>query len=194
MLRKIPGTVRQLVICGSLLLSAGCHKKVALVQPPLILPTLAPAPVATIPVPVPVPDTTPPPVSPAVAINPAPLPAPPVTTPPKPSPPVRSRSVPVTPEPEPVAPVTPIPAPSLGVILSADERKKLEDDYQTDLRQANEVLNSIRRALTPSQADSVNRARAFISQAAQYHDRDLATAAELARRARVLTQDLAGAH
>jgi hypothetical protein len=98
-------------------------------------------------------------------------------------------------EDQPVAPVTPIPAPSLGAILSADQRKKLDSDYQADVRQANKVLNSIRgRALGPSQMDSVNRARAFISQAAQYHDRDLATAAELARRARVLTQDLAGAH
>jgi hypothetical protein len=193
MLRKIPGTARQVVICGSLLLSAGCHKKVVLVQPPFIRPTLAPAPVATIPEPEPVPDTTPPPIEPpAVAINPDALPAP-LPAPSKPSPPARARTVPVTPEP--VAPVTPIPAPSLGVILSADERKKLEVEYQADLRQASEVLNSIRgRALTPSQNDTVDRARAFISQAAQYHDRDLATAAEQARRARVLTQDLAGAH
>jgi len=34
--------------------------------------------------------------------------------------------------------------------------------------------------LTPEQLDSVSRARAFIRQAAQYHNRDLATAAELA--------------
>jgi membrane-bound ClpP family serine protease len=96
--------------------------------------------------------------------------------------------------PEPVTP-PPIPAPSLGAILSAEERKKLDAEYQADLHQANEVLNSVRgRPLTPSQKDSVNRAQAFVSQAAQYHDRDLAMAAELARRARVLTQDLAGAH
>jgi len=87
------------------------------------------------------------------------------------------------------------PAPSLGAILSADQRKKLDAEYQSDLKQANDALNGIRgRALTPSQTDSVNRARAFIRQAAQYHDRDLSTAAELARRARVLTQDLAGTH
>jgi hypothetical protein len=93
-----------------------------------------------------------------------------------------------------VAPV-PIPTPSLGAILTADQRKELNTEYQADVRQANRVLNSIHgRALTPSQADSVARAQAFITQAAQYHDRDLATAAELARRARVLTQDLADAH
>jgi len=184
--------LRKLVICGSLLLSAGCHKKVALVQPPFVPPAPVQEPVATIPEPVAEPATTPPPVSPPVAINPGALPPPPVTTPSKPNPPARARSIPVTPEP--VAP-TPTPAPSLGAILSADERKKLDADYQADVRQTNKILNSIRsRALTPSQADSVSRARAFIAQAAQYHDRDLATAAELARRARVLTQDLAGAH
>ena len=84
--------------------------------------------------------------------------------------------------------------PSLGVILSADQKKQLNASYQSDLRQANAALNRLNgRTLTPGQKDTVNRARDFIRQAAQYHDRDLATAAELARRARVLTQDLAGA-
>lgn len=190
----IPGNVRQFVIFGSLLLAAGCHKKAPVVQVPLVLPTLQPEPPATIQEPVPVPATTPSPVPAAVAINPDPLPAPLPTTPPKPSPPPRAaRQAPVTPEPEPVAPA-PTPVPSLGAILSSEERKKLDSEYQADLRQASRVLNSVRgRALTPSQNDSVDRARAFIDQAAQYHDRDLATAAELARRARVLTQDLAGA-
>jgi Fic family protein len=88
-----------------------------------------------------------------------------------------------------------MPAPSLGAILSAEQRKSLDADYQADLREANKVLNAIRgHTLTASELDSVSRAREFIAQAAQYHDRDLATAAELARRARVLTQDLAGAH
>ncbi len=196
--------LRKIILCGSLsfsvsfsvLLSAGCHKKAVVLQVPFVPPTVAPETPATIPDPVPVPATTPSPVPGSVAINPGPLPPPPVTTPTKPSPFPR-RSGPVTPAqvtPEPVAPV-PIPTPSLGAILTADQRKQLDAEYQADLRQTNKVLNSIRnRALTPSQADSVSRARAFITQAAQYHDRDLATAAELARRARVLTQDLAGAH
>jgi hypothetical protein len=78
-------------------------------------------------------------------------------------------------------------------MLSADQRKKLDAGYQADLRAANAVLNSLSgRALTPAQTDSVNRARAFITQAKQYYTRDLTTAAELARRAKVLTQDLAG--
>jgi membrane-bound ClpP family serine protease len=81
----------------------------------------------------------------------------------------------------------------LGVILTADQKKQLDTTYQSDLRQANAVLNGLNgRTLTPGQTDTVSRARAFIRQAAQYHDRDLTTAAELARRARLLTQDLAG--
>jgi membrane-bound ClpP family serine protease len=78
-------------------------------------------------------------------------------------------------------------------MLTPDQRKQLDDAYQSDLKQATSELSRLNgRALTPEQSDSVNRARTFIRQAGQYHDRDLATAAELARRARVLTQDLAG--
>lgn len=196
MLTKATLPVCHVTICVSLLLSAGCHKKAAVVRPPLILPTPPPTPVATIPAPVTGPETTPPPVQSPVAINPAPLPPPPAA----PAPPPRARTprpaprVTPGPEDQPVVTPAPIPAPALGAILSAGERKKLDAEYQSDLRQANKVLNSVRgRALTPNQADTVSRVQAFISQAAQYHDRDLATAAELARRARVLTQDLAGA-
>jgi membrane-bound ClpP family serine protease len=82
----------------------------------------------------------------------------------------------------------------LGAILTTDQRKQLEAAYQSDLKRTNTTLNGLSgRTLSPQQTDTVNRARAFIRQAAQYHDRDLSTAAELARRARVLTQDLAGA-
>jgi hypothetical protein len=200
MLSKIPWTVRLTVTSGSLLfsamfsamISAGCHKKAPVVQVPLVMPSPAPAPVATIPEPVPVSETSPAPVPPTVAINPAPLPPPPDASKPSPFPRVPARPAPVVPAP--VIP-TPIPAPSLGAILSADERKRLDAEYRADIRQANDVLNSIRgRTLTPSQKENMSRVRDSIRQAAQYHDRDLATAAELARRARVLTQDLAGAH
>ena len=47
------------------------------------------------------------------------------------------------------------------------------------------------RSLTAEQLDSVSRATDFIRQAAQWHDRDLAAAAELARRAVLNTKDLA---
>jgi len=89
---------------------------------------------------------------------------------------------------------TPAPAPALGAVLTADQRRQLDAAYQADLRQANLNISRLNgRALTSDQNDSVSRAKAFIRQAAQYHDRDLTTAAELARRAKVLTQDLAGA-
>jgi membrane-bound ClpP family serine protease len=90
--------------------------------------------------------------------------------------------------------VTPTPTPTLGTILTADQRRQLDAAYQADLRQANTVLTGLKgRNLSQDQNDTVSRAQAFVRQAAQFHDRDLATAAELARRARVLTQNLAGA-
>jgi hypothetical protein len=177
-LGKPAWTLRLLVACGSLLLSVACHKKAT-----VPVPVAAPAAAVPVRVPTPVPAPAPPPV----AATPAPQPAVP-TTPSKPSPFPPATAVKPTPVPA-------KPAPALGAILTADQRRKLDAEYQSDLRQTNDVLNTIRgRALTPSQTDSVNRARAFIRQAAQYHDRDVTTAAELARRARVLTQDLAGAH
>jgi membrane-bound ClpP family serine protease len=79
-------------------------------------------------------------------------------------------------------------------MLSTEDRRRLDSQYAADLGQADRILRTLTlngRALNAEQKDSVSRAQAFIRQANQYHDRDLATAAELARRARVLTQDLA---
>ena len=79
-------------------------------------------------------------------------------------------------------------------MLSADQRKQLDTAYQSDLRQANAVLAKIKgRTLSAAQNDTVSRAQTFMKQAAQFHDRDLTSAAEQARRARLLLQDLAGA-
>jgi hypothetical protein len=50
-----------------------------------------------------------------------------------------------------------------------------------------------KKGLTAEQLDSLGRARALLKQSGQYHDRDLTTSAELARRAKVLLQDLAAA-
>jgi hypothetical protein len=185
-------TIRVTLLSGVLLLSGGCFlsKKPAVVVPVAAPPTAAPAASA--------------PAKPAAA------PAPPQTTPAQQTPVATPAAPPadaakpspfgpatnVTPAPKPIAPapVKPVPAPALGAILTPDQRKQLDAAYQSDLRQANLVLSKLSgRTLTTEQTDSVSRARAWIRQAAQYHDRDLATAAELARRARVLTQDLAGA-
>lgn len=167
------------LLSAVMLTSSGClFQKKPTVKAPV---PAAPAPVASVP-------TTP---TPAPTPTPTPVQQTPTTPPadtPKPSPfPPATTARPVTP-----APVKPIPAPALGAILGADQRAKLEANYQSDLKQANQILTKVTgKGLTAQQLDSVSRARAFIRQAGQYHDRDLSTAAELARRARVLTDDLA---
>ncbi len=132
------------------------------------------------------PDATLPPAETPPA--PKPNPFPPANNPPRNS---RVRPEPVAPAP--VAPAAPpTPAPSLGAILSTEDRRRLDSQYAADLGQADRILKALNgKSLNAEQKDSVSRAQAFIRQANQYHDRDLATAAELARRARVLTQDLA---
>ena len=155
-------------------------------------------PPATIPEPVPVPATTPSPVPAAVAMNPDPLPAPLAhdSTKPSPFPPAARQPAPV-PRPQPEAHGACAHA-CTGSGSDFELRRIREESstaaYQADLRQANAVLNSVRRTRAHSEPDRFRESRPrFYRQAAQYHDRDLATAAELARRARVLTQDLAGA-
>lgn len=187
---------RLTITCTLLLFAAGCHKK-AVVKAPVI--PLPPIPPPTIPVPLPVSAPWPAAAATLSTVAVVPVKLPPPFTPAKPSPfpplptPPPAHTAPV-PAPVVPAPVAPLPAPALGAILSADERRKLDAEYQSDLRQATQILNRLRgRRLTPDQNDTATRARAFIRQAGQYHDRDLTTAAELARRARVLTQDLAGA-
>lgn len=182
--------------CAVLLLTAACHKKAVIAVPIAVPPPPATAPAtrsARAPETKPV-QATPEPEQAA----PAPVQAAPVQVRPSQAAPPASpaKPSPFPPAPySPPPPIAPTPTPSLGQILTADQRSRLNAAYQSDLRQANAVLKSLNgRALTPEQTDSVSRARAFIRQAGQYHDRDLTTAAELARRARVLTQDLAGAH
>jgi hypothetical protein len=185
--------IRIILICGVLLFSGGCFlgKKPAVVVP-VSSPT-ASAPAASVPAKPAATQPTPAPTTPVQA-TPSPTPAAPPADAAKPSPFGGAGNT--TPAPKPItpAPVKTVPAPALGAILTADKRKELDAAYQSDLKQANLVLSKLSgRTLTTEQTDYVSRARAWIRQAAQYHDRDLATAAELARRARVLTQDLAGA-
>lgn len=157
------------------LVAAGCAKKKAAV----VVPVSAPVAPPVTPAPQPAPQAT----------APAPVPAPAAIVP---TPPPNT----ATPPPKPAASLprpAATPAPALGVLLSADQRKQLEIAYQSDLKQASAVLAALAgRTLSANQTDSANRAKAFIKQAGQFHDRDLSTAAELAHRARVLTQELAG--
>ncbi len=186
------------LLSGVMLASSGCfmQKKptVRIPVPPPSAPTPAATPDPTPKPPIPIPAETVPAATPTPSVpssqEPAkPSPFPPVTSsPPRSAPPVRQTPPPPTQTQTPV----PTPAPALGAVLSADQRKQLDAAYLADLGQANQILGRVSgKSLTAEQKDSVSRARAFIRQAGQYHDRDLATAAELARRARVLTQDLA---
>ncbi|HVW10214.1 MAG TPA: hypothetical protein VHC90_16620 [Bryobacteraceae bacterium] len=192
--------VRIIVVTGALSISSGClfHKTPPKATAPVVIP---PAPIA-----IPSPSTPePPPVEAQTPVeNPIPnATLPPAETPPapkpSPSPPPSNRPrnagarPPVTPNPV-VPPAPETPAPALGAILSPEDRKRLDAQYFSDLGQANQILKGLNgRPLNAEQRDSVSRAQAFIRQAAQFHDRDLATAAELARRAKVLTLDLANA-
>jgi hypothetical protein len=190
--------IRTILVTGALTVSSGClfHKAPQKVVAPILLPPapiVIPAPTEPAPPPVvgqgpvqnPLPEATLPPAETPPA--PKPNPFPPANNPPR-----NSRTRPEPAAPNPVAPApAPTPAPALGAILSAEDRRRLDSQYGADLGQANGILRRLSgKALTAEQRDSFSRAQAFIRQANQYHDRDLATAAELARRARVLTQDL----
>ena len=168
--------------------SGGClFQKSPQVQVPVATP---PAP---LPAPAPAEQTPPPPVA-TTPPTPSPAPATPPPEPAKPSP-FPSSTTPTNPPPARAAAPTPTrpqtPAPSLGVVLSAQQKIQLENAYKADTATANSLATQLgKRGLTAEQLDSLGRARALLKQSAQYHDRDLTTSAELARRAKVLLQDL----
>ncbi len=177
-----------LLLAGAMAISGGCFlgKKPAITNPVPLPSPAASVPAPTAPPPsVPVPESAP--ATPTVTETAKPSPFPPVTTLPPPKKP------PTRPKPAPASAPAPATAPALGTILTANQRKQLDTNYQADVKESNAVLNGLAgRQLTASQADSVARARAFLNQAAQYRPTDITTAAELAHRARVLTQTLTG--
>lgn len=113
--------------------------------------------------------------------------------PPPPAPPKKPVIVAAPrPSPPPVPP-EPAQAPRLGQIFTADQSR----DYN---RALDESLNRVRgvlavaanRRLTPEQDRVVVRIKTFVMQAEQAREQDLVTAVNLARRADLLAQDLAG--
>jgi|GEM_PF-1434518 len=92
-------------------------------------------------------------------------------------------------------PATSAPAaqvPQLGVLLTAEQRNQYEAEYSRDMASAMDgLVHILESALSPAQKESMNRVRSFMRQAEDAHARDLAAAAQLARRAAVLAQDLA---
>lgn len=161
-------------------------------RPPIVAPTPAPKK-ETGPV---TPIETPPELKPQGI----PSAAPPVLTEEKPAskPPARKSrrkvAVPTPPTAPPAAPAAtaPQPVPQLGVLLTAEQRNQYENEYAHDLARAQDgLVRTAGYSLSGAQKESVSRIRSFMRQAEELHARDLATAAQLARRAAVLSQDLA---
>jgi hypothetical protein len=92
----------------------------------------------------------------------------------------------------PAATVGPSAAP-LGQMLSATERTELTQAVNQSLSSARRNLDLLAsRTLTPDQTEQRKTIEIFISQAERARQSDLTTAANLARRAEVLAQSLAG--
>lgn len=91
----------------------------------------------------------------------------------------------------PGAAAPPPPVPQLTVLLTAEQHNQYESDYNRDMTSAMEgLVHVLEHSLTAQQKESMTRIRSFMRQAEEVHGRDLATAAQLARRAAVLAQDL----
>jgi hypothetical protein len=76
--------------------------------------------------------------------------------------------------------------------LTPEQHSQYEADYARNLARAQDgLVRSAEHPLSPAQKESVSRIRSFMHQAEDLHGRDLATAAQLAQRAAVLSQDLA---
>lgn len=101
----------------------------------------------------------------------------------------------------PAATVAPKPAPApaaspqqLGPMLSPEQKAQQTRAYQQSAKAAEQSLAAVMaRPLTREQMDSVNRIRSLLTQAQAAQARDIAAAAQLARRAELLAQDLAAA-
>lgn len=120
---------------------------------------------------------------------------PPVAKPPAKKP--RKQAQPVVVPQAPAAPAVASPAPAqsvpqLSVLLTAEQRSQYEADYASNLASAQDgLVRTAGAALNAAQKESVTRIRSFMRQAEELHKKDLATAAQLAHRAAVLSQDLA---
>jgi cytoskeletal protein RodZ len=89
------------------------------------------------------------------------------------------------------APQPATPVPQLGVMMPPAERKQYEAEYARGLANAQDgLVEAAGHKLTGVQNETVTRIRGFMRQAQELHDRDLSTAAQLARRAALLAQDL----
>jgi len=104
-------------------------------------------------------------------------------------------AVPPGPSAEPTPPVVilpePAPLPSLAPLLPAEERRRYNIEIDSKLERANRNISLLQgRNLTARQRTSLDRVRAFVRQAESVRERDPATAAGLASRAAILSQEL----
>ena len=81
--------------------------------------------------------------------------------------------------------------PRLGQVLTAQQRRELNQAVDRSLDAAQRsVAAVVRNTLSADQVNSVRRIRAFLRQAEETREQDLALAKNLAERARLLAQDL----
>lgn len=199
----------RLLAALSLLLTAewGCHRKPKTpVQPPTPAaaplempppPKVEPRPIEEPPLPPP-PMPAPPQQEPAVITpNVIKLPPPPKPARKRPARPAAAKPKPEEAKPaeepaEPAAqPAPPSPAPVLEEVLPGDESRRLRQNltaYQTAARNALAAIKG--RRLSRDQNETASRIQAFLRQSGEAEGRDIAAAAELARRAALLAEDL----
>lgn len=121
-----------------------------------------------------------------------------VKAPPKPAA-RKAVSVPAPAAPVPAETEVPVPTPpalsqtpQLGELISDARRLELGSEIEQSLNRARAALSlASQRALTRRQNETANRVRTFVRQAEDAKLRDISTAAQLARRADLLAQDLA---
>lgn len=188
-----------LLIIPGLLLLGGCHRNKPKPGPPLVLPpakpSTAPPPVIEPPK-VETPAGTPTQQPPADVQNQTQLP--PAPEPPKPRPTRRrGRTIqaakPVTPPATPAQPAEEAKqsTPQLGEMLSADQQKLYNRQYEVAVAESRQALSRMEgKALSKEQADSAGRIRAFLEQAETARGTDLRNAVQLAQRAMLLARDL----
>lgn len=189
-------TLYVVMIAVALAFSSGCWPKKR--RPVVVAPPAPPPAAQQSPTPEPAPKET---VPASPAPPPTPTPAtetPSAATPPKPRAP-RPRGQPAAPpqpapteQPAATSPAAPTaPVPQLGAMIPAAQRKQLDAAYEADLNKARAVLAAVGTAnLDAPRTEMATRVRSFVRQAEEFRLRDLAAAAELAQRARVLAEDL----
>lgn len=85
----------------------------------------------------------------------------------------------------------PQPAPVLEEVIPGDETRRLKQSLAESQAAARNSLAALKgRRLSREQNETANRVRAFLRQAAETESRDIGSAAELARRAALLAEDL----